>query len=73
MQLLRVVLLSGANMDFMAKVMIDEETDDAVLFYQDESRQHLVATVWRDQVAGIIFYPKKSGVVLSNTPLSRMR
>ena len=51
-------------MDFMAKVMIDEQDSDAVFFYQDESRQNLIATVFRDQVAGIIFHPRN--------PASRM-
>ena len=72
MQLLRVVLLSGANMDFMAQVMIDEPDSDAVFFYHDESRQNLIATVWRDQVAGIIFHSQRSGVSVATTPLTRM-
>jgi hypothetical protein len=72
MRLYQVVLRSGANMDFMAKVMIDDPASEAVLFYQDESRQNLVATVWRDQVAGIIFHSQRSGVSVATTPLTRM-
>jgi len=72
MRLHRVVLRSGMNADITAKVMLDDPASDAILFYQDEAQQHLIATIRRDQVAGIIFYPKKSGVSNATTPLNRL-
>jgi len=61
MRLYRVVTRSGANMDIMAKVVIDDAAvSDSISFFQDEARHHLVATVKRDQVAGMILFPQKS-------------
>ena len=56
-------------MDFMAKTMLDEPKNDSIYFYQDEAQQHLIASIKRDQVAGIIFHPRKSGVMKATTPL----
>lgn len=54
---------SGANMDIMAQVMVDDAAaSDAILFYQDETRHHLVATVKRSQIAGVILSPQKPSV-----------
>ena len=72
MRLHRVVLHSGVNVDVTAKVMFDDPASDSIFFYQDEALQHLVATIRREQVAGIIFYPKKSGVMNATTPLTRL-
>ena len=72
MRLHRVILRSGANADIEANVLFDDPASDSLFFYLDEAQQHLVATLNRDQVAGIIFHPKKSGVSNATTPLSRL-
>ncbi len=62
-RLYRVVMRSGANMDVTAKLMLDDPTvSDSILFYQDETQHHLVATVVRSEVAGLILFPQKSTV-----------
>ncbi len=71
MRLHRVVLRSGTNADIMANVVFDDPVNDSIFFYQDEAQQHLVATIKRDQLAGIIFYPKMSGVMNATKPLAR--
>jgi len=64
MRLYRVVLRSGANMDVMAKVVVDDPAaSDSIAFYQDEALHHLVARVRRDQIAGLILYPQKAGTI----------
>jgi hypothetical protein len=64
MRLYRVIMCSGANMDIMAKVILDDKSiSDDVSFYQDETRHHLVATIKRDQIAGMILYPQKSSTI----------
>ena len=52
---------SGVNMDVTAMDMLDDPAvADRILFYQDDARHHLVATVARKDVAGIILFPQKS-------------
>ncbi len=61
MRIYRVVMRSGVNMDILAKAMVDDPTvSDGILFYQDETQHHLVATVMRSEVAGLILYPQKA-------------
>jgi len=55
---------SGANLDIMAKVIEDDPAaSDSINFYQDETQHHMVATVKRNQVAGLILFPQKSGTM----------
>jgi hypothetical protein len=52
---------SGANMYIMAKSMLDNPAiSAAIIFYQDETQHHIIATVMRDQVAGLILFPQKA-------------
>ncbi len=58
-RLYRVVMRSGANMDVMAKAVVDDPTvSDAISFYQDGTRHQLIAKVMRSEVAGLILYPR---------------
>jgi hypothetical protein len=53
---------SGQNMDIVAKAMLDDPaTSEVVYFFHDETMHHLVATVKRSEIAGVIFGPQKSG------------
>ena len=53
---------SGANMDIVANAMLDDPaTSEVIYFFHDETMHHLVATVRRADVAGVIFGPQKSG------------
>ena len=64
MRLYRVVTRSGTNMEFMAKVMVDNPAaSDSIDFYQDETLHHLVSTIKRDQVAGMILFPHKANTI----------
>jgi hypothetical protein len=74
MRLFRVVLRSGATMDITAKAMRDEpESSENIYFFHDLSENDLVATVKRDQIAGVVFHLPKSGVVTATTPLPGQR
>ena len=65
---------SGVNVDVEAEVMLDNPSHSSdIFFYDDEACSHLLAVVKRDQVAGLILYPRKSGVVTATTPLAGQR
>jgi hypothetical protein len=63
MRLYRIVLLSGATMDITAKSMRDDPALDVIYFFQDEAQNLLVASVQRDQVAGLILYAQNSSAI----------
>jgi hypothetical protein len=54
---------SGANVDVLAKIMVDEPGASEILFYQDEAGHHLAATVRREEIAGLILGPQKSSAI----------
>jgi hypothetical protein len=64
---------SGASMDILAKVILDDPRHDSLYFYQDAAQQHLVATVKRNQIAGLILHQRKSGVFNATSPLPEQR
>jgi hypothetical protein len=64
MRVYRIVMCSGVNIDIMASVMVDDPAaSESISFYQDEAFYHLVATVKRSQVAGLILSPKKASTM----------
>ena len=73
MRLFQVVLRSGVNMDITAKSMLDVPEQGVVYFYRHENGHELVATVKRNELAGIIFHPRKSSVMTATTPLPSQR
>lgn len=73
MRLYQIILRSGANMNVMAKAILDDPARDVICFFHDATQNDLMATVRRDQIAGIIFHLPKSGVVPATTPLPGQR
>jgi hypothetical protein len=60
MRLIRVVMKSGANMDVAAMATLDDPAQENIYFFSDEEQRQLAATVYRPDVAGMIFTPRKS-------------
>jgi len=54
---------SGANMDITAKVMRDDPACDVIYFFHDESQNILVASVQRDELAGLIIHAQNSSAI----------
>ena len=69
----KIIMRSGASLEVVAKVFHDDQALDCICFYQDEARQHLVASIKRDQVAGIILHQSKSGVFVATARLPEPR
>jgi hypothetical protein len=63
MRVYRVVMRSGANMDITAKAMRDDPECDVIYFFHDETQNILVASVQRDDLAGLIIYAQNSSAV----------
>lgn len=63
MRLYRLIMRSGAHVEVVAQIMIDEPTSAEILFYQDESGHHLAATVRRADIAGLILGPQNSSAI----------
>lgn len=57
---------SGANLDVVAQVMIDNPDTAEVFFYQDEGGHHLAASVRREEIAGLILGPQNSSAIPSH-------
>jgi imidazoleglycerol phosphate synthase glutamine amidotransferase subunit HisH len=57
---------SGANMEIVAKSMLDDPANDVVYFFHDEAQNSVAATVQRNQVAGLIFHAQKSSAIPSH-------
>ena len=54
---------SGASVDVVAQVMVDDPAASEIYFYQDEGGHHLAATVRREEIAGLILGPQKSSAI----------
>jgi len=63
MRLYRIVLISGANMDILAKSMRDDPAYEVIYFFHDETQHALAASVQRSEVAGLILYPQNSSAI----------
>ncbi len=54
---------SGAQMDVVAKMTIDDPGTPEIFFYHDESGHHVAATVRRQDIAGLLLGPQKSSAI----------
>ena len=63
MRVYRVVMRSGANMDITAKSMRDDPELDVIYFFHDEGQNVLVASVQRDELAGLIIHAENSSAI----------
>jgi hypothetical protein len=68
----QVVMKSGASIDITAKSMRDEPACDVIYFFSDENESQLACTVKREEMAGIVFHPRKAGVTTSQTSLASL-
>lgn len=65
----QVVMRSGASIDITAKSMRDDPECDVIYFFADENETHLACTVKREELAGLVYHPRKAGVTTSQTAL----
>ena len=69
MRVYRVVTRGGANIDILAKSILDDPAYDVIYFFHDEFQQQLTATLKRAEVAGLIIHPEKPNATV---PLPRV-
>ena len=63
MRVYRVVMRSGANMDITAKSIRDDPELDVIYFFHDEGQHVLVASVQREELAGLIIHAENSSAI----------
>ena len=59
MRLYRVITRGGANIDILAKSILDDPAYDVIYFFHDEVHQQLAATLKRAEFAGLIIHPER--------------